>query len=249
MITLVEEQSTLAGLPVVRWSRKFREGTVRLTGTLHNAVAHEHLQAQGPIELVFAFLGGEEPRIIEVALSGELRWDDVEGTALVVTEDSMAFDEAEQEASLRMDLLVQALIAQLGDVKGWAEVLPDGEVVVKFQHGVQATIAADAVLTVQGCAAGPPEGLTLSEALTLEVDGEGLRLSHQRFHRLANLARLRIERASLSPDGEVKLHGGANAGLDRLVRGGLHRASARLSELVRKSPKFARVRRFLNAHG
>ena len=39
----------------------------------------------------------------------------------------------------------------------------------------------------------------------------------------------------------------ARHALDRVVRGGLKRASARLSELVRQSPRFARVRSFLRA--
>lgn len=218
---------------------------MRLRGTLQEPVRFEALEARGPIELVFTFQGGQDPSIVELALSGALTWDGVEGTAVVVTEQTVAFDETELEGPVRVDLLTRALVAQLADVQGWAEVVPDGEVVVKFQAGVQATIAADAVLTVQGCASGSPDALTLSEPLVLQVDGEGLRLSHRRFHRLANLARLRIERASLSPEGEVQLEGGANGGLDRLVRGGLHRASARLSELVRSSPKFSRVRRFL----
>ena len=85
----------------------------------------------------------------------------------------------------------------------------------------------------------------LSQPVVMEVDGEGFKLSHQRFRRLASLASLRLEGASLHPDGEVRLKGGAGLGLDRMVRGGLEKASERLSELVRSSPRFARVRSFL----
>ena len=243
----MEEENTLVGLPFVRWCRRFREGTVRLRGTVVEPVVYEQLTVCGPVELVFAFRGGEAPCIVELALSGELVWGGLAGSALVANDSACALDEAELEGTIRRDLLAQAVLRGLSDVTAWTEVVPDGEVVVKFQHGVQATISAEAVLTVHGRALGPPTALRLTEPLVMEVDGEGVRLSHQRFHRLASLARLRIEGATLHPDGEVRLKGGANGQLDRLVRGGLHRASARLSDLVRRSPNFARVRRFLQS--
>ena len=56
---------------------------------------------------------------------------------------------------------------------------------------------------------------------------------------------VRIDGATLHPDGSVHLEGGARGGLDRVVRNGLQQASASLSRLVRSSPRFARFRVFL----
>jgi hypothetical protein len=200
---------------------------------------------EGPLELAFTFTGGASPHIEEVALLGALTVDERTGTALDVNADGVLLDGERMAVDLPTDLLVEAVVARLADVAIWIEVVPDGELLVKFQHGVQAVLNASAVVTLTGAASGPPDNLTLSRAVEMAVDGEGLRLSHRRFRRLSSLASLRLEGASLLPDGEVRLRGGASRGIDRVVRGGLEQASARLSDLVRRSPRFARVRSFL----
>jgi hypothetical protein len=234
----------------VQWCQRFRAGTVRLEGALAERFEAEGLALTGSrVELVFTFAGGPSPEILTLAVVGALEWTGTPGMTLEAAEDSVHVDECVQTGLLRTDLFLVELLRALSDVTAFAQVIPDGEVVVKFQHGVQATISPNAVVSVSGRACGPPNALRLADALTMEVDGEGVRLSHQRFHRLASLANVRIEGASLHPNGEVRLRGGAQGQLDRLVRGGLRRASVKLSDLVRRSPRFARVRRILQEPG
>lgn len=218
---------------------------MRLQGCLPGTTLPGGLVATGPIELAFTFVGGPSPTLQALALVGELDLADRHGTALDLDAERALLDGTEVAFPVRLDRLVEAVVDQLADVAVWVEVVPQGELLVKFQHGVQALLRSDAVVTLTGAAEGPPGSLTLSQPVVMEVDGGGFQLSHQRFRRLSSLASLRLEGASLLPDGEVRLRGGAGSGLDRVVRGGLEKASARLSDLVRRSPRFARVRSFL----
>lgn len=201
----------------------------------------------GDVELALTFIGGPDPEVVELALNAALRAGVHAGTTLDADPSSATLDGRPLEGPIRLDLLAEAVVNGLSDVSARAEAVPDGELVVKFPHGVQARLAPFAVLVVDGVAHGGPGALRLSAPLTLSVDGGGMQLSHQRFHRLSNLASVRIEGASLHPDGEVRLRGGASGVLDRVVQGGLERAGARLSDLVRRSPRFARVRNFLRS--
>ena len=219
---------------------------MRLKGTTDARLLLDDLEVEaGPLELAFTFEGGEEPLILALALEGSLVRSGAAGTSLDADAEGTTLDGARHDHPVRLDKLLEAVLHGLSDVDAWTEVIPRGELLVKFQHGVQVAVAADAVVRAEGSAEGRPGSLRLSRPLILSVGGEGLRLSHRRFRRLASLADIRIEGATLHPDGEVRLRGGANTALDRVVRGGLKRASARLSELVRRSPRFARVRRFL----
>ncbi|MEZ4318259.1 MAG: hypothetical protein R3F61_12185 [Myxococcota bacterium] len=199
----------------------------------------------GPLEVAFTFEGGEDPSLLAVALVGDVTFEGRSGAELDADCEGTQLDGVDSSGPIRLEVVLEALLLGLSDLSAWAEVFPDGELLVKFQHGVQVAISANATVRLEGASLGSPGSLRLSEPLVLSVDGEGLRLSHRRFHRLASLADIRIEGASLHPDGEVTLRGGANTALDRVVRGGLKRAGARLSELVKRSPRFARVRSFL----
>lgn len=218
---------------------------MRLQGRLDDGPLFDGLSAVGDVELAFTFLGGVEPRLDALALVGPLRLGDVEATALDVDGERALLDGEPVDLPTRPDRMVSTVVDRLADVGVWVELVPAGELVVKFQHGVRALLHAGSVVTLTGAAEGPATSLTLCQPVRMEVDGGGFQLSHQRFRRLASLASLRLEGASLHPDGEVKLRGGAGVGLDRVVRGGLEKASARLSDLVRRSPRFARVRSFL----
>lgn len=204
-----------------------------------------HLEG-GEVELALTFVGGAAPQVAELGVVGALRWGERTGTALDADARRALLDGVDVGGPLRLDVFAEAVVAGLSDVNARVEAVPDGEVLVKFQHGVHAVLSPRALVVVEGAAAGPPGSLRLAGPLVMTVNGEGLRLSHERFRRLSSLASVRIEGASLHPDGEVRLWGGANAMLDRVVQGGLERASARLSDLIRRSPRFARVRTFLS---
>lgn len=240
----MQEESTLLSLPFQRWARKFVGGTVRIEGELPASELDGIQIRGGPAALAFAFAGGPQPTVTVLTLVADL---DVHGKSARSLEygDSMCVDGVPDAASVRIDLLLQHLVERFGDLTAEAEVRPDGEVLVKFQHGVQATLSAGTTVRIAASAQGPAHALQLCAPLTMQVDGEGVRLTHKRFRRLASLAGVRIEGATLDPDGRVRLRGGAEGRLDRLVRGGLAQASDRLSDLVRKSPRFARVRHLL----
>ena len=85
----------------------------------------------------------------------------------------------------------------------------------------------------------------LATALEVRVDGSGIRVRHEQARWLDSLARIRIRRVSLHPDGQVEFDGGASGMMDWAVRSGLERASSRISELVKDSPRFERLRTFL----
>ncbi len=123
--------------------------------------------------------------------------------------------------------------------------VPDGDLWMRFGGGMEVLIPAGSVLEVTGAAVGPPDDLKLTEPLVVSIDDAWLRLSHNRLRFLSSLARVRISKAVLHPDGSVNLEGGARLGLNRAVRGGLVRASERLSTLVRSAPQFSMVRAFL----
>ncbi len=180
-----------------------------------------------------------------VVMAGRLCVGAVRGATLELEEHVARLDGADIPLCCRLDRLVEEVVERLWDVDASVELEPNGELLVKFPHGVQAALNARAVITLAGAAEGPPHALQLRRPVVMAVDGEGFRLSHERFRRLSSLACLRLEGASLHPDGKVQLRGGARRGLDGVVRGGLERASARLSEIVRRSPRFARLRTFL----
>lgn len=230
----------------MRWATRFRGGAVRIAGRTEGGPLGDDLWLEpGEVELALNFVGGARPEIVELALIGGIRVGERIGSALDLDATQRLLDGDPVDLSTPADRIAEQLVATLHDVSARVDLLPDGDLLVKFQHGVQAMLSAKAVVSVEGTANGPPSALRLSRPLVMAVDGDGMRISHERFHRLASLASVRIEGASLHPDGEVRLRGVAHAVLDRVVQGGLDRASQRLSDLVRRSPRFARVRSFL----
>ena len=127
-----------------------------------------------------------------------------------------------------------------------ALVVPDSDVWVRFGRGVEALVPAGTVLEVSCSAVGAPDDLKLAEPLVMSIGDAWLRLSNDRLRFLSSLAKVRVSKAILHPDGSVDLEGGARRGLDRAARGGLDQASKRLSKLVRSAPQFSKVRQFLD---
>jgi hypothetical protein len=172
----------------------------------------------------------------------------IDGTCLRVEHCSIHVDDHEVpvlETPRGVVKMLRQLVYRLGDVRLEAQAEPDGEVVVQFQVGVELFLSAGVLLDIRGAAMGPPDGLRLARPLTASFGGEGIRISHEQFKLLSRLASVRVRRATLHPDGRVKLEASATRGLNTAVRGGLHKVSKRVSTLVRTSPNYARVRTFL----
>jgi len=146
---------------------------------------------------------------------------------------------------VRLGILVGRVVELLGDIEVSATIEPGRDLRVRFGEGMVVRIGEEVGLTVVGAARGPASSLRISRPLELQFGGRGVQLSHERFRTLSRLARVQVVRARLHPDGEVRLEGRGAWGFDLAVRGGLQQASKRLSDHVRTSPRFRRVREFL----
>lgn len=174
-----------------------------------------------PVRLEIQFVGGAEPRIVRAAV----------GSTLLTAREA------------------EAVVAELISPSIEARAVPDGDLWVTFGGGVEVRIPAGSMLEVSGAAVGEPDNLTLGSPLVVSIGDAWLRVSKGHFGYLSRLAKVRITRATLHPDGSVAIEGGARPGLDRAVRGGLDRASARMSTLVKNAPQFSLVRAFLRPLG
>lgn len=221
--------SPIRALPYRRWASRFLGGVVRLKGHLPTAVAWPvatpplDLPA-GPVEVRFAFTGRPELAVawVEVLTPTPLRV--AEPTSLDA---------------------VEGLLDRLHDLEMSAEVHTDQDLLVRTQPGLEGVIPAGGTVRVAVHTEGPPQAPILQGPLSVTVGGAGVRLGLSRARWLVALADLRIRSATLHPDGAVHLESGATGLVDRAMGRGLQHASTALSELVRRSPKFARVRSFL----
>jgi hypothetical protein len=214
-------------LPLLRWATRFREGRVGLEGRLVEAVelpTEPPLQlGPGPVRVEVAFVGGPEPALTGVTVDGA-----------PITVDGVARG-------------LDALLDHVHDAALSVQAHPDGELLVKVGHGVQAVLPACGVVTLEGRSVGPPGALRLDAPLRARVGGAGVQIGHDRLVWLSALAKVRIRAATLHPDGEVDLAGAGRGPLGPAVGSGLRRVSRKVSDLVRRSPRFERVRTFLRA--
>lgn len=230
---------------MVAWASRFRGGDATLVGTACGAVAlaSRELALSGPVRVSLTFRSG--PELTELVVEGALTLDGATIRQAKLAPGLLVVDGTPSPAALRLDRVLEAVVDLLSDVQVQARVIPDGELVVTFASGVDVSVPGNQLLTVQGAATGPASALRLSAPLVVSVHGATIRLNHNQLRWLGALARVTVHRATLHPDGRVDLEGGGRTGLDRAVRGGLQQASARLSRLVRSSPRFASVRAFL----
>lgn len=241
--------NVLRDLPLVRWASRFQRGTVEFTGVLQlpfdEDIAGRRVRIGcGPVAGRLEFIGGPRPAVLAAAVDGpDLHLDAVAGHTLAAGPEHATVDDHAIPLP-RMDLLLDALLDHLHDLAVEAEAHTDRDLIVKLSHGVEATLPADEVVSVRGSTFGPPAQPLLDAPLVVTVGGTGVRVSHRRMQWLSSLARLSLQEATLHPDGKVALQAQGRGGLQR-VGGGLQRVSDRLSEVVRRSPRFARVRAFL----
>jgi len=195
----------------------------------------------GAVTVRLEWLGGPVPAIETAALDAEgLCVDDTCGRTLAVAPGHATVDGVPLPVP-RVDHLLDELIDHVHDLAVHAEAHSERDLLVKVAAGVEATLPAQEPVVVRGVTTGPPSQPLLDAPLVVTVGGTGVRVSHRRLQWLSSLARVRLQEARLHPDGKVALHAGA-AG--RRLRS-LDRVSDRLSEVVRRSPRFARVRAFL----
>jgi hypothetical protein len=253
------QTSSLGSLPLVKWASRMHRGSIALRGTLPEPFELEFLGVSlsfpaGPLSAELSYEGGPTPwvRRLQIGFGAAVhaRSDAAvfSGARLEADADGVRLDEAQVaplDAAVGLGPLLRGLVDRLAHVWVSARAEPDGELLLQLGHGVQVHIPEGVVLTVQGASQGPATELLLCEPLVVGFGGDGLRLSHDQFRMLSRLASVRLVSATLHPDGRVALEGHATRGVDVALRAPLHRASARLSELVRRSPHFKRVRAFL----
>jgi len=133
------------------------------------------------------------------------------------------------------------LLDVLHDLEVHVDAQTDRGLVVRTKPGILAHLPARASVTATAVCAGPPGAPRLCRPLVLTAGGSGVRLGLSKVRWLAELARLRVRSATLHPDGEVRLDGSAIADSRVLLR----TAARALTELVRRNPRFARLRGFL----
>lgn len=185
-----------------------------------DGVAHE--VTTGLVRVDLSFVGGEEPSFTEARIAAPgctLTTPDVAGLTV--------------------------LIDALHDVGICVEAHTDGSLQVVLGHGIEATIPEQGVVSLSAVVEGPPEAPVLAGALEVRVDGSGIGVRHRQARWLDALAKIRIRRVSLHPDGQVEFDGGAAGVMDWAVTSGLKQASSRITELVKGSPRFERLRAFL----
>lgn len=214
-------------LPLERWATRFVDGTIQLTGRLTGAVDATFdgdviRISLGLVRLDLSFVGGEAPAFVEASIAGpgcRLTTADMDG--------------------------VGEVIDALHDVGLCVEARTDEEVRVTLGHGIEATIPQDGTISLSAVVEGPPETPVLAAALEVRVDGSGIGVRHEQARWLDGLARIRISRVALHPDGQVELAGGGAGVMDWAVSSGLKRASSQITGLVKDSPRFERLRAFL----
>lgn len=233
-------RSPLRTLPLTRWATRFSRGSVQISGRTVEPVTFASSQIAippGPISLDLWFDGGGTPTVTALRCVAAPLIIEMSGQKTVVND---------VEISLEEPLIaVEELLDHLHDLVVHVEAIAGDELWIKLAPGFQATIPSHATITVDAATRGAPNRPRLVRALVISVGGTGLSIRLPGSRWLRALASVAIRGASLAPDGMVELTGHSNGTLDRVVGAGLRHTSNHLSDLVRRSPQFARVRSFL----
>lgn len=192
----------------------------------------------GRVTVELGFSGGASPEVRELRCTGgAVRLEHAHGRT--------SLNDAELPLLAPL-AVVEELLDHLHDLTVHVEAIAGDELWVKFAPGFQATIPSRATVTVDAATRGEPSRPRLSRPFVVSVGGAGLSIRLPGSRWLKALASVSLRKASLAPDGEVELTGHGAGALDRVVGAGLRHTSSHLSELVRRSPQFAKVRSFLS---
>lgn len=255
------QPSALGSLPLVKWAMRLKRGAVHVRGELPAPIslplgAGLLVVPAGAVEAELQFVGGPIPWIAGVSVRAaglEVVTLDARctGERVRVDPDALWVDAERLDGlgEVHTGRLMERLVAEIGSVAVSARAEPDGDLLLKLGGGVEVVIPEGILLTVSGASVGPSHELQLCEPLTVGFGGEGLRLSHEQFRWLSRLATVRLGRATLHPDGSVALEGRGPRHVEIAMRAPLQRASARISDMVRRSPHFSPLRAFLKRGG
>lgn len=239
--------SILGDLPLSAWARRFSGGSAFAQGHVVAAVSwHDVRVDPGATWLRVDFAGGARPRVERAVVTGMLFDGGRQraGRELEITDDGWTID-GFKVAGGAPGALLEVLVGALHDVSVRARAWPDADLRVQFANGVGVVLPSGRTVEARAAAVGGPSALRLAGPLRISVEGEGVRMTLGKTRWVSAVAGLRIAEAQLHPDGSVALRGGGAPGLNRAVRTGLKSASIALSQLVRRSPRFAAVRAFL----
>jgi len=215
----------LTRLPIARWSRLLATGTLTLEGELRHAasVGADRLDP-GPIRVEVLFRGGE---------------------ALQVRHLRLARGPADQERVLDPQASLEPLVTQLWHPTIEATGLPADGMAVTLAHDLRLALDPGVHVSLSAATRGEPQAPCLVRPLVVGFGGQGVRLEHDGYARLSRLAAIRLHRASLQPDGRVRLEGRGPRVLDAAVQRGLHAASERVTRLVRDGERLRSLRPYL----
>lgn len=236
----VSLRSPLRTLPFSRWASRFTRGSVHLSGRVTEPASFASGLVPipaGPLTLDLWFSGGASPEITNLRCVSAQH-------VIEISEGTTSLDGAPLSIPAPI-AAVEELLDHLHDLTVTVEAIAGGELWIKIVSGFVAHIPPETPVSVDAATRGPPNKPRLVRPLVVSVGGTGLSIRLPGSRWLKALASLAIRSASLAPDGAVELTGHGSGALDRVVGAGLRHTSSHLSDLVRRSPQFARVRSFL----
>lgn len=215
--------SVLAGLPFERWCRLVSDGTLFLRGHVPRPLPGLAL-APGPVGLQLVFRGADRPRLVRARL---------------VQADATARE-------LAPDADLEALVASMSDVRAEATGTPFSGLAVELSRDLRLALEPGVRVVIAVETSGEAHALRLCRPLVMRFGGNGMRLEHGAYRRLSRLAAIRLHRAELHPDGEVRLAGRGPKLTDVAVQRGLQLAASRVTRMVREGQRLRSLQPLLS---
>ena len=242
----------VAGLPFDRWASRLSAGSADVRGRLlpiEVAVGGYTFSCPGGhAHLELLFVGGTRPQLAAVTLTCEVLLNGRSARTIRLIDGAVQVDGdtlPKLPVALESGAFVTGVLNHLCDVELLARGRPVRDATVPLPEGIDITLSDRDEVCVRAKTRGPPDDLVLARPLELQFGTHGIQIDHRSAPWLARIARVRVSGANLHPDGRVVLEGTGGRVMNRVVRTGLRTASAHLSGLVRRSPRFSRLRAFL----